>query len=174
VFRNFPFYRIHVKAIIGTIRRPTRGGEIGFIGLYGLADRNLQLFRQHVAVVSRNQPRKRDPACRALAYLGTRCRAGGAVYWRPFGSRPERYSAREVQSFSGIAAVTERSGKKKWVHFRWAARPFTNGWTLHRPVELGARAYYQRQRNQGKRHHAALRHWLSNGFASYSAAERMD
>jgi len=36
-----------------------------------------------------------------------------------FGSQRERFgSAREVQSFSGIAPVTESSGKMKWVHFR--------------------------------------------------------
>ncbi|MGB0107553.1 MAG: transposase, partial [Terriglobales bacterium] len=37
------------------------------------------------------------------------------------GSQRDRYaSAEEVQKYSGIAPVTERSGKKKWVHFRWA------------------------------------------------------
>ena len=35
------------------------------------------------------------------------------------GSQRDRYaSAEEVQKYSGIAPVTERSGKKKWVHFR--------------------------------------------------------
>ena len=38
-----------------------------------------------------------------------------------FGSQRERYrNAGEVQTYSGIAPVMERSGKKKWVHFRWA------------------------------------------------------
>jgi transposase len=37
-----------------------------------------------------------------------------------FGSQRDRYScADEVQTYSGIAPVTERSGKRKWVHFRW-------------------------------------------------------
>ncbi|HEY3617741.1 MAG TPA: transposase, partial [Candidatus Sulfotelmatobacter sp.] len=41
------------------------------------------------------------------------------------GSQRERYgSANEVQKYSGIAPVTERSGKKKWVHFRWACSKF--------------------------------------------------
>ena len=36
-----------------------------------------------------------------------------------FGSRRERYSsAAELQSYSGIAPVTEQSGQTKWVHFR--------------------------------------------------------
>jgi hypothetical protein len=35
------------------------------------------------------------------------------------GSQRDRYdSADEVQKHSGIAPVTETSGKKKWVHFR--------------------------------------------------------
>ena len=36
-----------------------------------------------------------------------------------FGSQRDRYScAAELQTYSGIAPVTERSGKRKWVHFR--------------------------------------------------------
>jgi transposase len=42
-----------------------------------------------------------------------------------FGSQRDRYAnAEEVQSYSGIAPVTERSGKKKWIHFRWACPKF--------------------------------------------------
>src|SRR5246127_5761217 len=42
-----------------------------------------------------------------------------------FGSQRERYaSAEEVQTYSGIAPVMKRSGKKKWVHFRWACPKF--------------------------------------------------
>ena len=42
-----------------------------------------------------------------------------------FGSQRKRYrSAREIQAFSGIAPVTESSGKRKWVHFRWACPKF--------------------------------------------------
>src|ERR1700730_18113770 len=42
-----------------------------------------------------------------------------------FANHRERYgNAGEVQSYSGIAPVTERSGKKKWVHFRWACPKF--------------------------------------------------
>src|SRR6201997_86281 len=41
------------------------------------------------------------------------------------GSQRERYAnAAEVQSYSGIAPVTEKSGKKKWIHFRWACPKF--------------------------------------------------
>src|SRR5215469_321582 len=42
-----------------------------------------------------------------------------------FGSQRERYgSANDVQKYSGIAPVTETSGKKKWVHSRWACPKF--------------------------------------------------
>jgi transposase len=36
-----------------------------------------------------------------------------------FGEHRERYqSAAELQKYTGIAPVTERSGKKQWVHWR--------------------------------------------------------
>jgi transposase len=80
-----------------------------------------------------------------------------------FGSQRERYrSAREVQAFSGIAPVTESSGKKKWVHFRWACPKFLrqsfHEWAGHSIVQSQwARVYYQQQRSRGSTHHAAVR-----------------
>jgi transposase len=80
-----------------------------------------------------------------------------------FGSQRERFgSAREVQSFSGIAPVTERSGKMKWVHFRWACPKFLrqsfHEWAGHSiAYSAWACAYYQQQRKRGKGHHAAVR-----------------
>jgi transposase len=80
-----------------------------------------------------------------------------------FGSQRERYrSAREVQSFTGIAPVTEKSGKKKWVHFRWAAPKFLrqsfHEWAGHSiPHSVWARNCYQHLRSKGKGHHAAVR-----------------
>ena len=79
------------------------------------------------------------------------------------GSQRDRYgSATEVQKYSGIAPVTERSGKKKWVHFRWACSKFLrqsfHEWAGHSIAQsVWARAYYQRQRGRGKEHHAAVR-----------------
>jgi transposase len=79
------------------------------------------------------------------------------------GSQRDRYaSAAEVQKYSGIAPVTERSGKKKWVHFRWACSKFLrqsfHEWAGHSISQsVWARAYYQRQRERGKEHHAAVR-----------------
>jgi Transposase IS116/IS110/IS902 family len=79
------------------------------------------------------------------------------------GSQRDRYaSATEVQKYSGIAPVTERSGKKKWVHFPWACSKFLrqsfHEWAGHSIGQsVWARAYYQRQRERGKEHHAAVR-----------------
>jgi hypothetical protein len=75
----------------------------------------------------------------------------------------ERYgSARDVQSYSGIAPVTESSGKKKWVHFRWACPKFLrqsfHEWAGHSIAQSEwARVFYQQQRHKGKGHHAAVR-----------------
>jgi len=79
------------------------------------------------------------------------------------GSQRERYgSAREVQTYSGIAPVIERSGKKKWVHFRLACPKFLrqsfHEWAGHSiPHSVWARSYYQQLRSRGKGHHAAVR-----------------
>jgi transposase len=80
-----------------------------------------------------------------------------------FGSQRERYAnAEEVQTYTGIAPVTERSGKKKWVHFRWACPKFLrqtfHEWAGHSIAHSQwARSYYQQQRERGKGHHAAVR-----------------
>jgi hypothetical protein len=41
------------------------------------------------------------------------------------GENRDRFeSAAEVQTYSGVAPVTERSGKKSWVHWRWQCSKF--------------------------------------------------
>ena len=80
-----------------------------------------------------------------------------------FGSQRDRYGkAAEMQQFSGIAPVLERSGKTEWVHFRWACAKFLrqtfHEWAGHSIGFCGwARAYYEQQRKHGKDHHAAVR-----------------
>jgi hypothetical protein len=80
-----------------------------------------------------------------------------------FGSQRDRYRcADELQTYSGIAPVTERSGKRKWVHFRWACPKFLrqsfHEWAGHSIAQsVWARAYYQQQRRRGSDHHAAVR-----------------
>lgn len=79
------------------------------------------------------------------------------------GADRNRYAdASEVQQFSGIAPVTERSGKSCWVHWRQACPKFVRQ-SFHEFARLSiqqsawARAFYERQRQHGKAHHAAIR-----------------
>ncbi len=80
-----------------------------------------------------------------------------------FGSDRNRFgSADAIQQLSGIAPVTERSGKSTWVHWRWAAPAFLrqsfHEFALHSMAKsLWAKAYYQLQRQRGKSHQAAVR-----------------
>ena len=80
-----------------------------------------------------------------------------------FGSQRERYrNAGEVQTHSGIAPVMEKSGKKQWIHFRWACPKFLrqsfHEWASHSiGYSVWARAYYRQQRSKGVDHHGAVR-----------------
>ena len=80
-----------------------------------------------------------------------------------FGADRDRFEApAEMQQFSGIAPVTERSGKSKWVHRRWACPKFVLQ-TFHefadqaRKFSAWSKLYYQQQRSRGNDHHAAVR-----------------
>jgi transposase len=80
-----------------------------------------------------------------------------------FGTDRSRWeSAAALQSHSGIAPVTERSGKALWVHHRLACPKFVKQ-TFHEFADQSirfstwARAYYDQQRGRGNDHHAALR-----------------
>jgi transposase len=80
-----------------------------------------------------------------------------------FGTDRSRWeSAAELQAHSGIAPVTERSGKSVWVHHRLACPKFVKQ-TFHEFADQSirfsrwARAYYDQQRGRGNDHHAALR-----------------
>jgi len=80
-----------------------------------------------------------------------------------FGSDRTRYeSASEIQSFSGIAPVTKRSGKSKSVNKRLACPKFLRQ-SFHeyagQSIKQGgwARSYYRELRQRGMKHHAAVR-----------------
>jgi transposase len=80
-----------------------------------------------------------------------------------FGTDRSRYAnASEIQRYSGIAPVTEASGKQKWVHWRWACPKFLRqtfqewAWFTTRKSEW-ARVHYDAQRGRGKSHQAAVR-----------------
>jgi len=65
----------------------------------------------------------------------------------------ERFQrAEELQQYSGIAPVTERSGKKSWVHWRWQCPTFLRqtfiewaGQTINKSFWAGA--YYSQHRS---------------------------
>ena len=80
-----------------------------------------------------------------------------------FGTDRKRYqNAEEIHKFSGIAPVTESSGKMHWVHWRIACPKFLRQ-TFHefadqsRKKSLWAQAYYEQRRQGGASHHAAIR-----------------
>jgi transposase len=79
------------------------------------------------------------------------------------GTQRERFpDARSIQSYSGIAPVREASGKREWVHARWACPKFLKQtfqeWAQHSMARCAwARAHYDVQRARGKGHQAAIR-----------------
>ena len=80
-----------------------------------------------------------------------------------FGEQRERFkNAAQLQQYAGIAPVTERSGKKHWVHWRWQCPTFLRQtfveWaaqTINKSFWAGA--FYSQQRAKGCSHQAAVR-----------------
>jgi len=80
-----------------------------------------------------------------------------------FGEQRDRFQgAHELQKYAGIAPVTERSGKKSWVHWRWQCPTFLRqtfvewaGQTINKSFWAGA--YYRQQRAKGSSYQAAVR-----------------
>jgi transposase len=94
-----------------------------------------------------------------------------------FGVDRERWeSAAEIQTLSGIAPVTEQSGKKRFVHRRLACPKFVRQ-TFHEFAGSSivwcdwAKAYYDHLIAHGKKRHAALRalayKWIRILFACW-------
>jgi transposase len=71
-------------------------------------------------------------------------------------------SAADVQTHTGIAPITVRSGRQQQVHWRWATSTFLRQ-TFHEFAHHSIRhtawahAFYAQQRRRGKTHHAAVR-----------------
>ena len=80
-----------------------------------------------------------------------------------FGEDRDRFqNAAEVQQYCGIAPVTERSGKKSWVHWRWQCPKFVRQTFVEWAAKsvnssFWAGAYYKQQRNKGGTHQMAVR-----------------
>jgi transposase len=118
----------------------------------------IERFDAEIATVSESLP---DYALfRALPAAGP---AFAPRLLAAFGEQRERYhSAAELQRYTGIAPVTERSGNKHWVHWRLQCPTFIRqtfvewaGATI--PRSFWAAAYYRQQRAKGCSHHAAVR-----------------
>jgi transposase len=80
-----------------------------------------------------------------------------------FGEQRDRYTAAaDLQKYAGIAPVTERSGKKSWVHWRLQCPKFVRQTFVEWAAEsirhaFWAGVFYQQQRDKGKAHQAAVR-----------------
>lgn len=101
-----------------------------------------------------------------------------------FGADRERWaSAAEIQQLSGVAPVTERSGKQCVVHWRLACPKFVRQ-TFHEFAGSSiqwcnwAKAYYQHMRDRGLQHHSAVRalayKWIRILFACWKARTPYD
>ena len=80
-----------------------------------------------------------------------------------FGTDRDRFqAATEMQELAGIAPVTEKSGKKSFVHWRYACPKFVRQ-TFQEFADHSrrwckwAKAYYELLRQRGKSHNAAVR-----------------
>ena len=80
-----------------------------------------------------------------------------------FGEQRERFdTAASLQKYAGIAPVTERSGKKCWVHWRWQCPTFLRQTFVEWAAQtidksFWAGVYYRQQRAKGSSYQAAVR-----------------
>lgn len=80
-----------------------------------------------------------------------------------FGTDRSRFkSAAELQRYSGVAPVKEKSGGRSWVHWRWNASGFLRQSFVEWACQAArycpwSRAYYDQQKKRGKSHWAIMR-----------------
>jgi len=80
-----------------------------------------------------------------------------------FGEDRDRYGAAcDIQKYAGIAPVMERSGQKRWIHWRYSCPKFLRqtfvewaGQSIR--FSFWAKAYYQQQIEKAKPHHTVIR-----------------
>ena len=115
-------------------------------------------FDQEIAAITPELP---DYALfRALPGAGTTLAPRLLV---AFGEQRDRFAgADECQKYFAVAPVTERSGDKTWVHWRWQCSTFLRqtlvewaGQTINKSFWAGV--YYRQQREKGSSHQAAVR-----------------
>jgi transposase len=100
------------------------------------------------------------------------------------GTDRTRYgSAQDLQRWVGVAPVTERSGGKKWIHWRWNAPDFLRQsvveWAAQTVVfSPWAKAFYEQQKDKGHHHWAILRalafKWLRILYKCWQCGELYD
>jgi hypothetical protein len=88
---------------------------------------------------------------------------------------PEPFSADDINR---RLPVTERSGKKKWIHFRWACpkfcgRAFTSGRGIPSLTRNGREATINNNGSEARGITRRCEVWPSNGFASFSVAGKI-
>ena len=118
----------------------------------------IERFDAEISAISQTLPDY--PLFRALPGAGA---ALAPRLLTAFGEQRERYeSAAGVQKYTGIAPVTERSGKQRWVHWRLQCSTFLRQTFVEWAAETITRsfwagAYYRQQRDKGCTHQAAVR-----------------
>jgi transposase len=129
------------------------------VALLAVLRSNISAFDQRIAELVDSHP---DAAVFASLPGAGRVLAPRLIV--AFGTDRNRYrNAGEMQRYSGIAPVRESSGKREWVHFRFACPTFLRQ-TFHEFATHSiahsewAKAYYEHLRqDQKKGHHAAVR-----------------
>ena len=80
-----------------------------------------------------------------------------------FGTDRTRYqSAAQLQRYSGVAPVKEKSGGRLWIHWRWNASHFLRQTFVEWACQAArfcpwSKAYYQQQKMKGKHHWTIMR-----------------
>ena len=80
-----------------------------------------------------------------------------------FGTDRSRYeSPSQLQRYSGVAPVKEKSGARTWVHWRWNASRFLRQTFVEWACQTArfcpwSKAYYEQQRKRGKSHWSIMR-----------------
>ena len=101
-----------------------------------------------------------------------------------FGTLRDRFAdAAAMQRYCGVAPVTEKSGGRKWVHWRWNAPVFLRQTLVEWAAQTvtycpWAKAYYEQQRSKRVGHWAILRSlafkWLRILWRCWQESEAYD
>ena len=138
--------------------RPYRLFTLTLVDQLELALNSLQIYDEEIAALAPQHP--------DYELFSTLPGAGPLLAPRllvAFGEQRERFAnAAEIQKYAGIAPVTERSGQKRWVHWRWQCAAFLRQtfveWaaqTINKSYWAGL--YYYQQRAKGCSYQAAVR-----------------